>query len=46
MADDDAWRPNSVHVLEVSEGAVVSIVGFAGPQGPSLFSNTDLALTP
>jgi len=24
MADDDTWRPHSVHVLEVSEGAVAS----------------------
>jgi len=34
MADDDAWRPHSVHVLELSEGAVASIVAFVGPLGP------------
>ena len=46
MADDDACRPHSVHVLEVSEGAVASIVAFVGPLGPSLFSNTGLPLRP
>ena len=46
MADDDAWQPHAVHVLEVSEGAVASIVAFAGPLGPSLFSNMGLPLLP
>ncbi len=31
MADDDAWRPHSVNVLKLSEGAVASIVSFVGP---------------
>ena len=46
MADDDAWRPCSFHVLEVSEGAVASIVAFVGPLAPSLFSNMGLPLRP
>jgi RNA polymerase sigma-70 factor, ECF subfamily len=45
-ADDDAWRPHSIHVLEVSKGAVASIVAFIGPLGPSLFSNAGLPLRP
>jgi RNA polymerase sigma-70 factor, ECF subfamily len=46
MADDDAWRPHSIHVLEVSEGAVASIVAFIGPLAPTLFSSTGLPLRP
>jgi RNA polymerase sigma-70 factor (ECF subfamily) len=45
-ADDDTWRPHSVHVLEVSEGAVASIVAFVGPLGPALFSSAGLPLHP
>ncbi len=45
-ADDDTWRPHSVHVLEVSEGAVASIVAFVGPLGPALFSSAGLPLRP
>jgi RNA polymerase sigma-70 factor (ECF subfamily) len=46
MADDDAWRPHSFHVLEVSEGAIASIVAFVGPLAPSLFSNAGLPMHP
>jgi RNA polymerase sigma-70 factor, ECF subfamily len=46
LADDDVWRPHSVNVLEVSEGAVASIVAFLGPLAPSLFSNLGLPLQP
>jgi RNA polymerase sigma-70 factor (ECF subfamily) len=45
-ADDDTWRPHSVHVLEVSEGAIASIVAFVGPLGPALFSSAGLPLHP
>jgi RNA polymerase sigma-70 factor (ECF subfamily) len=45
-ADDDTWRPHSVHVLEVSEGAIASIVAFVGPMSPALFSNAGLPLHP
>jgi RNA polymerase sigma-70 factor (ECF subfamily) len=44
--DNDTWRPHSVHVLEVSEGAIASIVAFVGPMGPALFSNAGLPLHP
>jgi RNA polymerase sigma-70 factor (ECF subfamily) len=43
---DDTWRPHSIHVLEVSEGAVASIVAFVGPLGPALFSSAGLPLHP
>jgi len=46
MADDDAWRPHSFHVLEVCEGAIVSIVAFVGPMAPLLFSNAGLPQHP
>ena len=45
-AGDDAWRPHAIQVLEVSEGAVGSIVAFVGLQGPSLFANAGLPLEP
>jgi RNA polymerase sigma-70 factor (ECF subfamily) len=45
-ADDDTWRPHSVQVLEVSEGAIASIVAFIGPLGPALFSSAGLPLHP
>jgi RNA polymerase sigma-70 factor (ECF subfamily) len=45
-ADDDAWRPHSLHVLEVSEGAITSVVAFVGPLAPSLFSNAGLPMHP
>ncbi len=38
----DRWRPHSIVVLEVSEGAVASIVAFIGPLGASLFSRAGL----
>jgi RNA polymerase sigma-70 factor (ECF subfamily) len=43
---DDTWRPHSINVLEVSEGAVASIVAFVGPLGPALFSSAGLPLHP
>jgi RNA polymerase sigma-70 factor, ECF subfamily len=46
LADSDVWRPHSIHVLEVSEGAVASIVAFIGPLAPALFSSTGLPLRP
>jgi RNA polymerase sigma-70 factor (ECF subfamily) len=45
-AGDDTWRPHSIVVLEVSEGAVASIVAFVGPLGPALFSSAGLPLDP
>jgi RNA polymerase sigma-70 factor (ECF subfamily) len=45
-ADDDTWRPHSVHVVEVSEGAIASIVAFVAPLGPALFSSAGLPLHP
>ena len=45
-ADDDRWRPHSILVLEVSEGAVASIMAFVGPLGPALFSSAGLPLHP
>lgn len=45
-AHDGTWRPHSVHVLEVSEGAIASIVAFVGPLGPALFSSAGLPLQP
>jgi RNA polymerase sigma-70 factor (ECF subfamily) len=45
-ADDDAWRPHSLHVLEVAEGAVASVVAFVGPLAPSLFSDAGLPMHP
>jgi len=44
--DDDTWRPHSVHVLEVREGVIASIVAFVGPMGPALFSSAGLPLHP
>jgi hypothetical protein len=35
--ESSANRDHSVHVLEVSEGAIGSIVAFLGPLGPALF---------
>jgi RNA polymerase sigma-70 factor (ECF subfamily) len=45
-ADDDTWRPHSVQVLEVSDGAIASIVAFVGPLGPAVFSSAGLPLDP
>lgn len=45
-ADDDTWRPHSVHVLEVSQGVITSIVAFVGPLAPALFSSSGLPLHP
>ena len=44
MPNDEAWRPHSFHVLEVSKGMIASVVTFVGPLGPSLFSNLGLPL--
>jgi RNA polymerase sigma-70 factor (ECF subfamily) len=41
-AGDDAWRPHSLHVIEVVEGAIASIVAFVGPLAPSVFSSAGL----
>jgi RNA polymerase sigma-70 factor (ECF subfamily) len=46
ITDDAAWRPHSLHVLEVSEGAIASIVAFVGPSAPSLFSSAGLPMHP
>ena len=46
MPGDDAWRPHAVHILEVSDGAVASIVAFVGPLCLSLFSSTGPPLEP
>jgi RNA polymerase sigma-70 factor, ECF subfamily len=43
---DGVWQPHAAHVLEVSDGAVTSIVAFVGLSGPSLFSNMGLPLQP
>ncbi len=40
--EDGTWRPHSFHVLEVSEGAIVSIVAFVGPLAPSLFASAGI----
>jgi RNA polymerase sigma-70 factor (ECF subfamily) len=45
-AEDDAWRPHSLNVLEVSEGAIASVVAFVGPLTPSLFANAGLPMHP
>lgn len=45
-AGDDTWQPHSIAVLEISEGAVASIVAFIGPPGPALFSSAGLPLHP
>jgi RNA polymerase sigma-70 factor (ECF subfamily) len=45
-AEDDSWRPHSFHVIEVSEGAIASIVAFVGPLAPSLFSDAGLPMEP
>ena len=45
-AEDDAWHPHSCNVLEVSEGAIASVVAFVGPLAPSLFSAAGLPMQP
>jgi RNA polymerase sigma-70 factor, ECF subfamily len=44
--DEDVWRPHSLHVLEVFEGVITSVVAFVGPLAPSLFSNAGLPMHP
>jgi RNA polymerase sigma-70 factor (ECF subfamily) len=45
-ADSDAWRPHSLNVLEVAEGALASVVAYAGPLAPTLFASTGIPLQP
>ncbi|MGZ2487671.1 RNA polymerase sigma-70 factor (ECF subfamily) [Rhizobium pisi] len=45
-AGDEPWRPHSLNVLEVSEGAISSIVAFVGPLAPSIFANAGLPMHP
>jgi RNA polymerase sigma-70 factor, ECF subfamily len=44
--DDEPWRPHSLNILEVSDGAIASIVAFVGPLAPSLFSDADIPMQP
>jgi RNA polymerase sigma-70 factor (ECF subfamily) len=44
--DDEPWRPHSLNVLEVVDGAVASIVAFVGPMAPPLFSDAGIPLQP
>ena len=46
MLGDDEWRPYNIQVLEVSEGAVISIVAFVGPLGATLFPKMGLPSEP
>ncbi len=43
---EDIWRPHSIVVLEVQDGAVASIVAFLGPLGAALFSRAGLPSEP
>lgn len=40
--DDAMWRAHSLHVLELAEGAVASVIIFVGPLTPALFSSAGL----
>ncbi len=42
--DDTAWRPHSLHVLEIADGAIVSMVAYLGPLATSLFAGSGLPL--
>jgi RNA polymerase sigma-70 factor (ECF subfamily) len=44
--DNPEWRPHSMQVLEIADGAVASIVAFVGPLAPSLFSSAGLPVQP
>ena len=44
--EDDAWRPHSLNVLEISGGAITSVVAFVGPLAPALFSSSGLPQHP
>ncbi len=41
-AEDETWRPHSFHVLDVTDGAIASIVAFVGPLAPSLFASAGI----
>ncbi len=41
-AEDGSWRPHSFHVLDVTDGAIASIVAFVGPLAPSLFASAGI----
>lgn len=43
---DANWLPHSVHVLEMSEGTINTIIAFVGPLGSALFSRAGLPLQP
>ena len=44
--DDPTWRPHSFHVLEVTDGAIASVLAFVGPTAPALFSDAGLPQHP
>lgn len=45
-SEDETWRPHSLDVLEIFEGAIASVVAFVGPQAASLFSSAGLPVQP
>jgi len=45
-AGETAWRPHSINVLEVADGAIASIVAFVGPLAPALFAGAGLPMEP
>lgn len=45
-AQDEAWRPHSINVIEVRDGAIASVVAFVGPLAPPLFASAGLPIHP
>ncbi len=43
---DGAWQPQSLHVLELADTAIASIVAFVGPSAPALFAAAGLPMRP
>lgn len=45
-SEDEPWRPHSLNVLEVSEGAISSVVAFVGPLATPIFNSAGLPMHP
>ncbi len=46
LAGEVVWRPHSLNVIEVTDGAIASIVAFVGPLAPPLFASAGIPLEP